>query len=631
MFAVLTGSNQMSTPLENLEQQYAAEVVKVNADEGLLKRLERGIRGLKGVAESTDTQNDAAWRSEVTESLKALLNQPSKAMVPQAFSRVGSTQANRVLASLEIVETVGNVLDPIVVNEPAPASRDFDFSEYVNEYAGTLDLLKHHQVELIKFGVKFGRDAFTMYDLHDHQNLFPIVHDGQEYHGGLDGGVAPHCLSIASAANQLRVAYEHKQSSAQKQRYREYHGDKAQGQKTAGPLMYSGSEKGQSVIASLGAYAYNAWPLLLDLTDGESEVLLSSATLVDRKLKMTSNPDDLQRPLKKLRALQVDSGLLEQLNGIVPDLPCEERLAASYELISTWAHLQPIMLPPPLQKFLRDDSAPSLWIEGPGGPQLLTKRLDSGPLRGLTVELAGLNPEHGSLCKTVHQLANAREPILLSCGLPELYIDDIKARADRTGPAANGSVVLSQELSARLDTLPEDSQAVSHLFKQGRLPVPYGNLEALEDMTKELVVGSSGKLAEFFSDKIRNGGLLDATGKNEEATWSAFTSSLQTGRLQTAKSFEDVQAAYAVANQCSAMVSTAEARETPTLHGPVAKFRNDKDMVLQKEKYLKVVLSRLGWSRHPSSLTVEDVCKVIRADGSNPALEGPSGAASLDP
>ena len=64
-----------------------------------------------------------------------------------------------------------------------------------------------------------------------------------------------------------------------------------------------------------------------------------------------------------------------------------------------------------------------------------------------------------------------------------------------------------------MDILPEDTQAVSHLFKQGHLPVPYGNLEALEDMTKELVVGSSGKLAEFFSNKIRNGGLLDATGK----------------------------------------------------------------------------------------------------------------------
>ena len=35
--------------------------------------------------------------------------------------------------------------------------------------------------------------------------------------------------------------------------------------------------------------------------------------------------------------------------------------------------------------------------------------------------------------RTVHQLANAREPILLSCGLPELYIDDIKATADRPG------------------------------------------------------------------------------------------------------------------------------------------------------------------------------------------------------
>ena len=53
MFVKLAGLKRMSTPLENLEQQYAAEVVKVDADEGLLKRLERGIRGLKGVAEST--------------------------------------------------------------------------------------------------------------------------------------------------------------------------------------------------------------------------------------------------------------------------------------------------------------------------------------------------------------------------------------------------------------------------------------------------------------------------------------------------------------------------------------------------------------------------------------------------
>ncbi len=141
---------------------------------------------------------------------------------------MGSTQANNILASLEIVECEGNVLDPIVVSESAPASRDFDFSQYVNENAGTVNLLEHHQVELINFGVKFGRGAFTMYDLHEHKNPYPIVHDGQEYHGGLDGGIAPHGLSIASAANQLRVAYEHKQSSAQKQRYHEHCGDIAQ-------------------------------------------------------------------------------------------------------------------------------------------------------------------------------------------------------------------------------------------------------------------------------------------------------------------------------------------------------------------------------------------------------------------
>jgi len=89
----------------------------------------------------------------------------------------------------------------------------------------------------------------------------------------------------------------------------------------------------------------------------QSDILCSSATLVDRKLKMASIPEDLQRPLKKLRELQVDSGLLEQLNGIVPDLPYEERLAASYEIISTWGHLQPIIFPPPLQKFLTNESS----------------------------------------------------------------------------------------------------------------------------------------------------------------------------------------------------------------------------------------------------------------------------------
>ena len=81
------------------------------------------------------------------------------------------------------------------------------------------------------------------------------------------------------------------------------------------------------------------------------------------------------------------------------------------------------------------------------------------------------------------------------------------------GRAPDESVVFSQELLAKLDTLPENAQAVSHLFKQGRLPVPRDHLEALADITKGLVVGSSGKLANFLSNKIQNGGLLNATGK----------------------------------------------------------------------------------------------------------------------
>ena len=55
--------------------------------------------------------------------------------------------------------------------------------------------------------------------------------------------------------------------------------------------------------------------------------------------------------------------------------------------------------------------------------------------------LRGLDPDYSQFAstlwqkgvKTASQLANARESILLACGLPELYIDDIKARADRTG------------------------------------------------------------------------------------------------------------------------------------------------------------------------------------------------------
>ena len=55
--------------------------------------------------------------------------------------------------------------------------------------------------------------------------------------------------------------------------------------------------------------------------------------------------------------------------------------------------------------------------------------------------LSGLDLEYSQFAsslwqngvRTARQLANATKPLLLSWGLPELYIDDIKATADRTG------------------------------------------------------------------------------------------------------------------------------------------------------------------------------------------------------
>ena len=129
-----------------------------------------------------------------------------------------------MLAALEIMECAGNDLAPILISSITPASDCFDYAEYDNEDAGTPDLLKHHERQLTQHGVKFGRNAFKMYDLHLHQNPYPIQRDGQGYHGGLDGGIAPFGLSVGSAAAQLRSAYKHKQSNDQKQKYQEKYG-----------------------------------------------------------------------------------------------------------------------------------------------------------------------------------------------------------------------------------------------------------------------------------------------------------------------------------------------------------------------------------------------------------------------
>jgi len=141
---------------------------------------------------------------------------------PKAFSSVGSTEAEELLASLDVMEMDGNVVDPVVLPKDCPTCSSFDYSKYCNETAGTCDLLAHHQAELAKMGVVFGRGGYQMYDLHKRPSLYTIkTASGRSYGGNIDGCLSPFGLMPTSAARQCRIAFEHKQSANQKQGYRD--------------------------------------------------------------------------------------------------------------------------------------------------------------------------------------------------------------------------------------------------------------------------------------------------------------------------------------------------------------------------------------------------------------------------
>lgn len=137
---------------------------------------------------------------------------------PRGFSSVGAAAAEALLSSLSIQEVDGNELEPIKLPDDCPECSSFDFSQYHNEDAGTPDLLKHHQQHLEKMGVKFGRDGYEVFDLHNTKVLFTIMSAvGPSYRGNIDGCVAPFGLMPSSAAQQCRVGFVHKQSPKQKQ------------------------------------------------------------------------------------------------------------------------------------------------------------------------------------------------------------------------------------------------------------------------------------------------------------------------------------------------------------------------------------------------------------------------------
>ncbi|KAL0032436.1 hypothetical protein WJX77_000530 [Trebouxia sp. C0004] len=116
-----SGSTHMSTPLEDLEQQYAAEVVKVDADEGLLKRLERGIRGLKGLAESTGTIQTLADHSlAIMDALFAPFDEPTfprQLSVLQLTKLLESPLATRVPLPPSTFQSVYQLYPDLFVQE----------------------------------------------------------------------------------------------------------------------------------------------------------------------------------------------------------------------------------------------------------------------------------------------------------------------------------------------------------------------------------------------------------------------------------------------------------------------------------------------------------------------------------
>ena len=95
----------------------------------------------------------------------------------------------------------------------------FDYSQFVNEDAGTPDFVAYHQKQLQSCGVRIGRSGYQVHDLHN-TPLYHVQIGNKRYSGGVDGGVVPYAVRAGSAADLLRVGFEHKQSTQDKATFR---------------------------------------------------------------------------------------------------------------------------------------------------------------------------------------------------------------------------------------------------------------------------------------------------------------------------------------------------------------------------------------------------------------------------
>ncbi len=168
------------------------------------------------------TSTEDALRTVVREELAR--HDEERAKSSKGFSDVGSSEAELLLADLQLDEVDGNAEEPIALPDDAPQASNFAYEQYADENSGTPFLLDHHAEQLKPFGVRFGRGGFKIYDLHSHRNLYSITTgSGQRYSGTVDGCIAPYGLMASSAGKHSRIAYEHKQSQEQKRAYRDAH------------------------------------------------------------------------------------------------------------------------------------------------------------------------------------------------------------------------------------------------------------------------------------------------------------------------------------------------------------------------------------------------------------------------
>ncbi|DBA98726.1 TPA: hypothetical protein ACH3X1_014499 [Trebouxia sp. C0004] len=264
-----------------------------------------------------------------------------------AFSAVSETTANQLLGDLYLTEVDGFAEAPFETPAGVSDIDTFDFSQFVDEEAGTARCVEYHQKQLQSCSVHMGRSGYKVLDLHD-TPMYHMQTGSKRYSGGVDGGVVPYAVRAASAAKLLRIGFVHKQSSADKATFRLNNPNVFQAE-VATPRQYSFEEgRSQVVCCLLAAHAMCQLPLDLDLTDGKQHHLLrlrgdmllvskgctpkqayhemadfltKQGTMLISKHIISEPPEELEeelrRPIKKLKGLVQNAAMTEQVQSLI--------------------------------------------------------------------------------------------------------------------------------------------------------------------------------------------------------------------------------------------------------------------------------------------------------------------------